>query len=215
MGSYKKLILGVIGVLSIVTTLSSTPAYAGGFSSGHKDYNTTGQNTGDVSSAETYGHSVVGTASASQAQLREGWNIIDGADKICYVKDGVKQYGWQNIGGWKFFDKSSGFLMKNAWLQDGGNWYYLDCQGKMYSSIFVNGLGSFNASGAWLGYSNTGLTVSKDLVVVHNDLSAGATQFMSVSDFNAKVSNGTIKAGLVYGSTGGSGKIATLIWYLA
>ena len=43
---------------------------------------------------------------------------------------------------------SSG-AMKTGWLNDGGNWYYLNTSGEMLSNTIVNGY-KLGTNGAWV-----------------------------------------------------------------
>ncbi|WP_271814734.1 hypothetical protein [Clostridium beijerinckii] len=229
MESMKRLMLGVVGVLSLVAT-TSVPVFAVDASAlkdstalnnktSYQDYaDKLYTNTDTTQATSSSATQTIDTRMQQASALRSGWNVImNDPSQIYYVKDGAKVSGWVKTPTWHYFDQSKGnAMLTNSWLNDSGKWYYLDCRGEMYYSTYVAGLGSFDASGAWLGYDKVdSYTAISGMTVVDKSKTDTGSTIISRDDFSSKVLNGSIKARIQYGSTGGGAEVGALHWYLA
>lgn len=94
-----------------------------------------------------------------------------GEDKLClYAQKGYRISGWtQDENGKRFWDRATGALQKNSWLEDAGNKYFLDENGNPLTGTHeIDGVSyTFASTGAlytgwqkidgkWYLYSDTG-----------------------------------------------------------
>lgn len=222
MDKSKKLIAGVIGVLSIVATTSmATPAYAAKGAdlvnrgttkvySGATTQSTT-SSKGNISvSSQT-----VDTRASQPSALSYGWNVIgNNPDKIMFKDESgnvIKNQWYKSVGsyGWKYFD-ANGYLKRSAWIQDSGKWYYLDINGTMVTDVFVDGY-YVDKSGAYSTVvrpviDSYGIgTYKGGFVLDSSNVNNAKNIEMSASEFESKVASGEIKAKVTYSkSTGGA-----------
>lgn len=200
MDKSKRLIAGVIGVLSIVaTTAMATPAYA----ATGADYVSRGT-TKVYSGAQTQSQSATKQAStkatvqSAQQQLIYGFNTINNdPNNIVYANaQGVKQVGWiKSLNGNWYYGDSTGKLVRNKWVQDGSQWYYLGADCHMVTNLIVDGY-YVNRSGAWSAMKTTDEYGRQ--IPTYSKIGVG-TSDVSLKDFEAGVANGTIKVKLLEG----------------
>lgn len=226
----KRLIVRLIGVLSIVATTSmATPAYAmsADVLKGHSEVQSMSQYQGKTTTQSTQdyinksvsskdGSRVAVTSGAVQQSLVYGWNAISNdPNKICYVKDGIKQTGWVQAGGWRYFDQGTGFMLREQWKQDNGVWYYLKADGSMAFNVNVDSY-HVDKSGAWDSNAISGAPTYTKVGVYDSDGKGGSD--LARQDFQSMVSSGQIKARVDYYGGLGSSDVAnagTLRFYLA
>ena len=78
------------------------------------------------------------------------WQTIDGLD-YWFDGDGYMATGWRQYsnGAWYYFKPSIGYMMKNCWISDGGNWYYLGSDGAMLTNTTTPDGYPVDANGIW------------------------------------------------------------------
>lgn len=213
MQHYRRLLLGMCGVLALVAS-TSAPVFAVD-SSALKDSTALNNKTSyesylnkGTSTASTAPTQTVDTRASQPSALRYGWNVLSGDPNKIMFKDEngniIKNQWYTSAGtyGWKYFD-AEGYLKRSAWVQDNNAWYYLRTDGDMVFNQIVDGY-YLNASGA-MDTSNakasSALKYSGGLAWSDTKGSIGFT----ASEFESKVASGEIKAKVTYSeSTGGT-----------
>lgn len=198
MESMKRLMLGVVGVLSLVAT-TSVPVFAVD-ASALKDSAALNNKTLYQDYADKLYKNTDTTQTVQASSLRFGWNVLQSGspDKIMYKDENgniIKNQWYKPVGeGWHYFD-TEGYMKRSAWVQDNGKYYYLEADGDMATDIVVDGC-YLNASGA---YDSSVTDFSGKRVYKGVALEVGV---ISASDFESKVASGEIKAKVAYwGST--------------
>jgi len=87
---------------------------------------------------------------ADGKKVSNAWQTIDGLD-YWFDGDGYMATGWRQYsnGAWYYFKPSIGYMMKNCWIEDGGNWYYLGADGALLTNTTTPDGYPVDENGIW------------------------------------------------------------------
>lgn len=219
----KHLLIGAIGVLSLVTTTikpanaadASDLKYSMTINSNYGSYENYLKAMEEKKEAEKNKSKVVqyeienwkGSTRVNvnelDSKLAEGFNIINSSpNNICYVKDGQVVKGWfksdDYYNTWSYSDES-GRLVRNQWIQQSDKWYYIGAEGEMLRNVNINGY-YLGIDGSCQGEAKENLGDKTYRLVSasgkYTDLS------LTAEEFESKLALGQIKPIILYSGFG-------------